>query len=222
MMGAMAEPRRRLPREQRRRTLLDAGRAIILEGGGYGELTMERVARAAGVSKTLVYDHFAHRRELYLALLAEERVRLVQRLAPPLSHGDRETRVRETVSAALELMAEYGDGYAEMFRNPLAHDPGLTVELLRGRDELAELIAGVIAADFEVPMDRVRLAGQSIVGAMEAAMEWIARAPVAERPPSSEIAELMTRLIWSGLGGIEGLVGAGSDPEAAVVELRRG
>src|SRR4051812_29390845 len=105
MMGAMAEPRRRLPREQRRRTLLEAGRTIILEGGGYGELTMERVAQAAGVSKTLVYDHFAHRRELYLALLAEERVRLLQRLAPPLSHGDRETRVRETVGASLELMA---------------------------------------------------------------------------------------------------------------------
>ena len=220
MIRAMAEARRRLPREQRRRTLLEAARSIILERG-YGELTMERVAQHAGVSKALVYDHFSHRRELYLAILAEERLRLVERLAPPLSHGDRETRVRETVSAALELMAEYGDGYAEMFRNPLAHDPELAVELLRSRDSVAEMVARVIAADFEVPLDSVRLAGQSIVGAMEAAMEWIARVPVAERPPTSEVAELMTRLIWTGLGGIEGLVGADGGPGSSVVELRR-
>jgi AcrR family transcriptional regulator len=205
MIRAMTQPRRRLPREQRRRLILDSARALLLERG-YGELTMERVATAAGVSKTLVYDHFAHRRELYLALLAEEQLRLVQRLAPPLSHGDRETRVRETVRECLELMGEYGDGWAEMFRNPLAHEPELAVELMRSRDGISEMIARVIAADFEVPLDGVRLPAQAIVGAMEAAMEWITRVPVAQRPPASDVSELLTRLIWSGLGGIEGLV----------------
>jgi len=59
--GRSRPRRRRLPREQRRQAILVAARKLLL-ARGYGELTMERVARAAGVSKALVYDHFAHRR----------------------------------------------------------------------------------------------------------------------------------------------------------------
>jgi AcrR family transcriptional regulator len=194
--------RRRLPREQRRQTILRAAREELL-ARGYGELTMERVARSAGVSKALVYDHFAHRRELYLAVLADEQVRLVQRLAPALSAGDRAARVRSSVRAFLDLVAEYGDGYAELFRNPVAHDPELAAELQRVRDGVADMVAEVIARDVGLRPDQVKLPAYAVVGAMEAAADQLTRVPASRRPPTDAVADLLARLIWEGLSGLQ-------------------
>jgi AcrR family transcriptional regulator len=200
-MNRAGRKQRRLPRERRRETLLSAARTIVMERG-YGELTMGRVAAATGVSKTLVYDHFAHRRELYLAVLADERVRLVQRLAPALAYGDREERVRSGVHAFLELVDEYGDGYAELFRNPIAHDPELAGELRRVRDGVAEMVAGLIARDVGVPVETVLLPAQAIVGSMEAAADWLTRTPQAQRPTLERTTAVLSRLIWQGLDGL--------------------
>ena len=193
--------RPRLPREQRRQAILQAARTELLSRG-YGELTMERVARAAGVSKALVYDHFAHRRELYLAILADEQVRLVQRLAPALAGPDRAARVRSSVRAFLELVAEYGDGYAELFRNPIAHDPELAGELRRARDGVAEMVAGLIARDVGVAVESVLLPAQAVVGAMEAAADWLTRIPSEQRPPTERTVAVLSQLIWQGLDGL--------------------
>jgi AcrR family transcriptional regulator len=200
-------PRRRLPREQRRRKLLEAARAQIMERG-YGELTMERVAARAGVSKALVYDHFSHRRDLYLAVLADERARLVERLAPAIAYGDRETRVRSGVTAFLELIEEYGDGYVELFRNPVAHDPELAEALTELRDGVAEMVAGFIAGDVGLPVEAVRLPAHAVVGPRE------------QRPTQKATVALLSRLIWQGLEGVGEMapVRRGSDE---VVELER-
>lgn len=210
-------PRRRLPREQRRRKLLEAARALIMERG-YGELTMERVARRAGVSKALVYDHFAHRRDLYLAVLAGERARLVERLAPAIAYGDRETRVRSGVQAFLELIEEYGDGYVELFRNPVAHDPELAEALTELRNGVAEMVAGFIAGDVGLPVEAVRLPAHAVVGTMDGAAAWLARTPRDQRPSPRAAVALLARLIWQGLEGVGEMapVRRGSD---TVVEL---
>src|SRR5437868_13830823 len=54
-------PRRRyaprMPPEQRREQLIDAALGVILEHG-YGGVSIEAIARAAGVTRPGVYDHF--------------------------------------------------------------------------------------------------------------------------------------------------------------------
>jgi AcrR family transcriptional regulator len=195
---------RRLPREQRRRTLVEAAREIVVQRG-YLELTMGRVASKAGVSKTLVYDHFAHRRELYLAVLAEEQVRLVQRLAPALAYGDREQRVRSGVRAFLELVEEYGDGWAEVFRNPIAQDPELAMELRRVRDGVAEMLAGIIAGDVGMRPESVLLHAHALVGTMESSADWLTRLPPDRRPALDVTTEVLSLLIWQGLDGLRSL-----------------
>jgi AcrR family transcriptional regulator len=211
--------RRRLPREQRRQAILGAARELLLQRG-YGELTMERVARAAGVSKALVYDHFGHRREVYLAILADEQVRMVQRLAPALAGGDRAGRVRSSVRAFLELVAEYGDGYAELFRNPVAHDPELAVELARVRESVADMVASVIAGDVGVPVEQVKLPAYAVVGAMEAAADRLTRLPASRRPPIDATTAVLSRLIWEGLSSLQDMAPTttAADP---VIPLRR-
>jgi AcrR family transcriptional regulator len=75
-------PRRRyaprMPPDQRREQLIDAALAVILEQG-YSGISIEAVARVAGVTRPVVYDHFPNLGRLLHALIErEERVSLLQ------------------------------------------------------------------------------------------------------------------------------------------------
>jgi len=63
--------RRRLNREQRRTTLLDAAADVAMERG-LDHVTMERVSAVAGVDKRVAYRFFANRDELLVALFERE------------------------------------------------------------------------------------------------------------------------------------------------------
>src|SRR5438105_5076910 len=79
---AEARPRRRyaprMPPEQRREQLIDAALSVILEHG-YGGVSIEAIARVAGVTRPVVYDHFPNLGRLLHALVErEERISLQQ------------------------------------------------------------------------------------------------------------------------------------------------
>lgn len=63
-------PRRRLPRQERLRQLLDVAWRVIREEGTEA-LTLGRLAERAGVTKPVVYDHFGTRSGLLAALYQE-------------------------------------------------------------------------------------------------------------------------------------------------------
>lgn len=64
------QPRRRLSRQDRRRQLVDVAWSII-RAEGTEALTLPRLAEQAGVAKPVVYDHFAARPALLVALYQE-------------------------------------------------------------------------------------------------------------------------------------------------------
>lgn len=57
----------------RRRGFLDAA-AALLDEGGYGALTIRSVAQRAGTSVGLIYQYFADKQEIFIALLKESQV----------------------------------------------------------------------------------------------------------------------------------------------------
>lgn len=61
----------RLPPAQRREQLIDAALEVILEHG-YGGVSIEAVARTAGVTRPVVYDHFPDLARLLHALVERE------------------------------------------------------------------------------------------------------------------------------------------------------
>ena len=89
----------------RRELLLDAA-AQILAGGHADEVTMETVATRAGVSRALVYKHFAHRQELLGALYERESSLLHRQLSAAVEECDRlEDMLRALVEGALAAQA---------------------------------------------------------------------------------------------------------------------
>ena len=75
----MAEPRKRLRSEDRKRQLVELALEMIADHGLQGT-SMARVAQAADISETALYRHFRNRRELILAALNEMTAILVRHL----------------------------------------------------------------------------------------------------------------------------------------------
>ena len=92
---SIGKPRRRyaprMPAEQRREQLIDAALEVIL-AQGYAGVSVEAVARAAGVTRPVVYDHFPNLGQLLRALVErEERYSLAELDAVvPRNPGDRD------------------------------------------------------------------------------------------------------------------------------------
>jgi AcrR family transcriptional regulator len=67
-----------MPPEKRREQLIDAALTVILEQG-YEGVSIEAVARTAGVTRPVVYDHYPNLAQLLQALIErEERYALAQ------------------------------------------------------------------------------------------------------------------------------------------------
>jgi AcrR family transcriptional regulator len=89
----------------RRELLLDAA-AQVLAGGHADGVTMETVAARAGVSRALVYKHFAHRQELLGALYERESSLLHRQLSAAVQEcGQLEDMLRALVEGALAAQA---------------------------------------------------------------------------------------------------------------------
>ena len=67
-----------MPPEQRREHLIDAALEVILERG-YAGVSIEAIAREAGITRPVVYDHFPDlNRLLHAVIEREERISLAQ------------------------------------------------------------------------------------------------------------------------------------------------
>jgi AcrR family transcriptional regulator len=74
-----ATQRLRLPRAERREQLLDVTKQIVGENGLHA-VSIDRVAREAGVSRPIVYEHFNDLGGLLSALLEREATRALEQL----------------------------------------------------------------------------------------------------------------------------------------------
>lgn len=136
-----------------RRALLDAAIPLLRDGGPEA-LTLRAVARAAGVSQTAPYRHFADRAELVAAVAEAGFRRLHAHLvdaarapaailgqAPTTARGGLQAIAMAYVRFALEHPAEY----RVMFGSEMAALVASRRELATARDEVFALLRGGIA-----------------------------------------------------------------------------
>ena len=71
----------RLENDERRRRLLDLGARLFTEHA-YDEISMSQIARAAGISKALLYHYFPSKRDYFVATLAGGAEELRARVEP--------------------------------------------------------------------------------------------------------------------------------------------
>src|SRR5829696_6228139 len=97
----MSPPRyHRLDPGQRREQILDAANALFAERP-YDEISIEDIARGAGVTRGLVHHYFGGRKEVYISLLERLGAQREDELRPPVGRSAR-ARVADTVSRWLD------------------------------------------------------------------------------------------------------------------------
>jgi len=98
----------RLPAEERRAALLEIVVELLREGGPE-RVTMGTVAERAGVTRALVYKHFANRRDLLSATFRNEAAKLDAAMAAEVkTAGGFEARLRALVRAVFRAVDTHG------------------------------------------------------------------------------------------------------------------
>jgi AcrR family transcriptional regulator len=109
--------RRRLTAAQRRQVILDAA-VRCFAGKGVDGTSMDEIAAAAGVTKPVVYDHFASKDDLYLGLLAAMRDRLLEAGEASFRQAAMPEIVTAAVSSLVDFVAE-NPAAARLLFNPV-------------------------------------------------------------------------------------------------------
>jgi AcrR family transcriptional regulator len=139
----------RLQVDERRRQLLEAGARVFTERS-YDDASMAEVARAAGISKGLLYHYFPSKRDLFVATLeaAAAELREITQPDPALPIPEQLVTV---LDAYLSWIEDHADSYVKLLesatgsddvRSYMAQMRGNTVErmlevLVRGGDPAA-------------------------------------------------------------------------------------
>lgn len=188
----------RLPREQRRAQLLAAA-SDMFATRGYHATSMDDLAEAAQVSKPVLYQHFASKLELYLALLDSTCDELVAVMGRALdSTEDNAERVVATMTAFYDLVSSQRAAFRLIFESDVG-EAAVEDRIWRVHNTLADRIAQVIADDTGLGWEQSKLLGVSLVGiGTVSARYWItAGCPV----PVAEASELVSNLAWRGISG---------------------
>src|SRR5438034_10179199 len=104
----------RLARADRRGVLLDAA-AELVAAGDVEAVSMDAVAEKAGVSRPLVYKHFANRGELLAAVYRREAAHLHKQLAAEVGAATSlESMYRTLIRGSLRAAADRGHVFAAL------------------------------------------------------------------------------------------------------------
>lgn len=193
-----------MPPEQRREQLLDAALSVILEQG-YGGVSVEAVARAAGVTRPVVYDHFPNLGRLLQALIDREEHYALRQLEQVLPEypGDRDpiellaggvTRFLEAVRsrpATWRLILSPLDGTPAIVRRHVESNRAQTLS------RIASLVQWAIR-NLRLPDDLdVELAARAIRDLGEQAGRMVLSDPECYPPERYErFVQMVMGLIW--------------------------
>jgi AcrR family transcriptional regulator len=131
----------RMSAEERRRQLLDVTRAIVARDG-FHAVSIEAVARRAGITRPIVYGHFTDLGGLLEALVDRESERALEQLADVLPRDLGEGDPREPLLAALRGYLEAVEAEPVTWRLVLMPPEGAPPVL---RDRIAQGRAAVVA-----------------------------------------------------------------------------
>lgn len=138
--------RRRLSAEERRELILDGAMRVFAERG-YQEASMGQIARTAGITPAVIYDHFPSKAALQIELLERQTAELIAFVASALETSPEETseRLRAGVDAYFCFVEKHRFAWRMLFRDPPS-DPDVAAAYRRLSRQGTEGIVGFIEA----------------------------------------------------------------------------
>lgn len=186
----------------RRDSLLDAAGLLVATGDVAG-VTMESVAAASGVSRALVYKHFANRHDLLAALFERESRLLHQQLTRAVADAvGLEAKFRALVEGALAAQSSRGATFAALMNQ--GRRPADQRVVQRSRDAATvRYFATLAVAEFGLEERKAITGVQLALGAIALVMQQWRR-----RPTPSHAAQLADAYVAFAMGGLRMLSSA--------------
>lgn len=194
--------RRRLPGPERRALILDAALRAFA-ANGYDGAAMDEIAEAAGISKAVIYDHVASKRDLYTQLLHATRTEiegLVEvTLRTPGDDGE------ERVHAAVDAIYRYVEEHPEAARLLVLELQGANVSAIGHEleEKLSDALSRTLGTEtgaFSGHPDRERqlkILAELLKSIMLGGAGWWYRHPEIAR---EDLVERSVDVIWPAIG----------------------
>jgi AcrR family transcriptional regulator len=200
-MAEATQAKRRMRAPERRKQLLEVARRVFGRKG-YHVVTMDDVAREAGVTKPILYDHFPSKRDLYRDLLKEDLADLKERLREALetSKGNRQ-RIQGSFQAYFDFVDDEGAGFRLLMQESVGPEREFREMVFRFRDEVLEQVTEVIVRESKGNLDREQAADVALglVGMAETAAQ---RNPGGSKEERRRTVDTLVRLAWRGITGL--------------------
>lgn len=166
--------RRRLTGKQREEQLLDVAEDLFTERG-YEGVSVEDIARAAGVSRPVVYQHHGSQEGIFVACVRRARHEFEDTLVTAIATagGDMDELITAGGRVFLELVANDPRRWALLFTSSSGLGGDMAEQLIKLRRQTIERIADV-ASPYPVGLDRPSLlaAAHVISGIGEQLGHW--------------------------------------------------
>ncbi len=206
-----AARRIRLPAAERRAELLAAALHVFGQRGYHGA-SIDLIAKQAGVSKALIYEHFTSKRALHQSLLEEHVGALFERLAANAAAGATgEERLRGGLDVFFAYVEEHREAFRLLFRDMA--DPEVAEAIGSVHAQAAGLLVALMQADPDAAAVRVpgatsqergraiELLAVQLAGAMQALANWW---DAHQEVPRAELVDRAVDFAWVGLRQLRG------------------
>jgi AcrR family transcriptional regulator len=197
-------PKRRLRAEVRRALIVDAALREFAEHG-YDGASMGRIGRAAGVARTVLYDHFSCKLSLFVALLEDKHADVLSHLHEVIA-ADAPTE--ELMRASLDTFFGFAENEPLAWRLLFPEHPPVNPEAAAEHRRI-EANANRMLADMLAPhawragIDPTLPIGEAIFalqrGALHGAVAWWRAHPDVTR---EQLVTAAMDLLWVGMSSL--------------------
>jgi AcrR family transcriptional regulator len=194
----------RLGPARRRPLVLDAALRVLVARGS-GDVSMDAIAEAAGVTKPVLYACYSSKGELLQALLDREEQRLLAHMASVIpgrpNLDDPLAGLRDGFSAFLATVAAAPDSWRVILVAERGSDPEIRRRVERGRRVQVEALTELVVTQYATRgAPDARRKGELVANAIIASGEAAARLMLEEPDlwPADDLADMLARLAFAG------------------------
>lgn len=171
---------------------------------GYSGASMNDVAEAAGVTKPVLYQHFASKKALYGELVEDLGGHLEQAIVAAVDEADGpRQQVEAGFRAYFQWATSQGNAFQVLFAGHNRHDPDLAAAIAHVESMMAERVASLIVVD-GLSDDARHVLAYGVIGLAEStSRQWLGLG-LGPGLDADAFADMVAQLAWSGLRGVEG------------------
>ncbi len=171
---------------------------------GYERTAMAEVARAAGITPAVIYDHFPSKAQLAIELLEQQTASLLEFVGAALADApqDMAAQMRAGVEAFFVYVEEHRFAWRMLFRDPPS-DPEVAAAYRRLNAEATAAIAvflesggGEALVAYENPGQTAEIFAEALKAAQNGLASWWYEHP---EVPREVIVERLLEFAWVGL-----------------------